>query len=86
MKTKPIDMMEIQKTSINEAVDMAAANFMILNVSVGRWKGFQKLKEASAKVAVDNNANTANLSVPLLGEEHQPLLEKSLYHQLIRHQ
>lgn len=68
-------MMEIQKTSINEAVDMAAANFMILNVSVGRWKGFQKLKEASAKVAVDNNANTANLSVPLLGEEHHKKLK-----------
>lgn len=75
MKTKPIDMMEIQKTSISEAVNMAANNFMILNVSVGRWKGFQQLKEASKKVAVDNNADTANLSVPLLGEVHHKKLK-----------
>jgi hypothetical protein len=75
MKNKPIDMMEIQQTSISDAVSMAANNFMILNVSVGRWKGFQKLKEASKKVAVDNNADTANVSVPLLGEVHHKKLK-----------
>ena len=46
MKNKPVDMMEIQQNSISEAVNMAANNFMILNVTVGRWMGTKKLTEA----------------------------------------
>ena len=75
MKNKPVDMMEIQQNSISEAVNMAANNFMILNVTVGRWMGTKKLKEASKKVAVDNNADIANVSVPLLGKVHHEKLK-----------
>lgn len=73
MKTKPIDAMEIQQNSISEAVQMAANNFMILQVTVGRWKGKRILTEASRKAVADAGASAGDIIVPLLGDHDHEL-------------
>lgn len=73
MKNKPIDMMEIEKNSITDAVQMAANNFMILQVTVGRWKGEGILTDASAKAVSDAGAKAGRITVPLLGHHDEEL-------------
>ena len=73
MKNTQLDMMEIEKNSISDAVQMAANNFMILQVSVGRWRGEGILTDASAKAVRDAGAKAGKISVPLLGHHDEEL-------------
>ena len=77
MKKKPIHidaMTQIEQDSVSDATKMAAANFMILSVSLGKFEGIKNLKKAAAAAAKAANANCpAQLRVPLLGEYHTEL-------------
>ncbi len=77
MKKKPINldaMRQIEQDSVSDAVKMAAANFMILSVSVGKFEGIKNLKEAAKAAAKAANAKTeAELRVRLLGDYHSEL-------------
>jgi len=74
MKIKP-KAKPVNTDPVSDAVKMAAANFMILSVSVGLFKGKKELKEAGAIAAKQAGAEKGSVIVPLLGH-HQAELEK----------
>jgi hypothetical protein len=72
-KPKPIDKKEAN--DVSAAVQMAANNFMLIQVTVGMWRGTADLKEAGAKAAkvagADEDSHTVNSR--LLGVQHAHL-------------
>jgi hypothetical protein len=62
-------------TSVSAAVKQAAANFMIISVTVGLWRGWQELPQAAAKAAAEAGVthDKTQTKVPVLGEFHHKL-------------
>ena len=67
-KAKPV-----HTDAVSDAVKMAAANFMILSVSVGLFLGRKELKEAGNAAAKQAGADNATVIVPLLGSHKKKL-------------
>ena len=67
--------MTTQPTNVSAAVKQAAANFMIISVSVGLWRGWQQLPEAAAKAAAEAGVThgKTQTKVPVLGDFHDKL-------------
>jgi len=72
-KAKPIDKKEAN--DVSAAVQMAANNFMLVQVTVGMWRGGADLKEAGAKAAQVAGAaeGSCTLKSKLLGVQHSHL-------------
>ena len=85
MKKKPTDIMDMAtKNSVSDAVKMAAANFMILSVSIGDWKGKKFLIEASEVAVKAAGALKGEVQVPLLGDHHEKLMAVVSAHSKVR--
>jgi len=85
MKKKPTDIMDMAtKSSVSDAVKMAAANFMILSVSIGDWKGKKFLIEASEVAVKAAGALKGEVQVPLLGDHHEKLMAVVSAHSKVR--
>jgi len=64
MKKKPIQLTAaMQKTSVSEAVKMAALNFVLINIKVTFWSGTAALSQAAKKAAIDAGVSETDVRV-----------------------
>ena len=88
MKKKPIQLTAaMQKTSVSDAVKMAAANFVLINITLGFWDGTAALGQAAKKAAIDAGVSETDVRMyaNILGKfGHARLREVNKHFRLAR--